>query len=377
MEKRILIDATNVDISLPGGGSFCTKAYIEALLTLYPNRVDILHPDNARIRDPRYRTIDVPGRTRWQALKGALYGQFHRAGKFLIDYLESHATEYQYVLISTGLYAGSLIPELHRLNVQVIVLHHNFEPEYRLASQSPLTLFGRTDRIVRYWERKGYKGADINLFLTSQDKTLLETQYGDHPHNYVTGVFEPTSERQTLDTEQITESAVITCALSDQQNEKPLIQFYQTYLPLFHSTLPDWTIQIMGRKPLPSIQAMHDGKVVFVTPDPDDIRLLAAKSAIYLCPMDAGGGLKLRIMDGLRAGQPVLTHIRAARGYDDFVGQPFFLTYSNPESFVDSLKAIVRYIHSAEFGRDKIQTQYYNHFGLESGVMKLKMALCK
>lgn len=373
-----MIDATNVDISLPGGGSFCTQAYLEAMLALFPDQVDVMHPKEANIRDERYTTIDVPGRSIRQQLVGFCKGQFHRAGQFLIDYLNAHQSEYQWVLVSTGLFAGNMIPHLHAMGIQVIVLHHNFEPEYRMDSRSILTMQGKTDKLVRYWERKGYQAADINLFLTLQDRQTFEVQYGPHPNNYVSGVFEPTDQCQVLNDSTPTPSAVITCALNDIQNQAPLLRFAKQYLPVFQEMLPDWHIELMGRKPAKAIcdlAARHP--TIHLTPNPEDIRSLAAKSAIYLCPMDAGGGLKLRIMDGLRAGQPVLVHERAARGYDIFKDCPFFCTYHDKESFYQSLSTIVDYIQSDTYSRQIVQTEYYAQFGLAAGTNRLATILCK
>lgn len=378
MSKRILIDSTNVNITQPGGGSFCTQAYIEAFLTLFPDRVDILHPEEAHIRDKRYTTIDVPARPVTQAAIGAIKGYFHRAASFLVDYIQNHPEKYDTVVISTGLFAGGIVHRFHQMHIRVIVLHHNFEPEYRLDSRSILTLKGKTDKIVRYWEKKGYLQADINFFLTFQDMTRFEQEYGKHPHNYMTGVFEPTYDRSKLSFSPQTDSAVITCALCDTQNEGPLLRFAEKYLPVFRKELPTWHIELMGRKPTSIITSMAaDDEVIHLTPDPIDIRNLAAQSKIYLCPMDAGGGLKLRIMDGLRAGQPVLAHTRAARGYDQFIDMPFFRTYNDEDSFREGLRAINRYIHSIDYSREAVQNQYYCYFSLESGVKRLEAILCK
>ena len=378
MSKRILIDATNVNITQPGGGAFCTQAYIEALLALYPGRIDVLHPQEAHIRDERYRTIDVPGRTTLQAAVDFFRGYLHRAAPFVLAYIRQHPDMYDTVMISTGLFAGGITRELHRLHIRTIVLHHNFEPEYRIDSRSVLTLRGRTDRLVRYWEKKGYEQADVNLFLTQQDKQRFEEEYGPRPNNYVSGVFEPTHQRQTVENKPYTDSAVITCALGDIQNQDPLLRFAETYEPVFQEALPDWHIELMGRNPSQAIHAMvaqHPG--IHLTANPEDLRALASRSKIYLCPMDAGGGLKLRIMDGLRAGQPVLVHQRAARGYDCFFNTPFFYTYHDVESFRAGLTQIVQYVQSDTYSRARVQKDYYNLFGLEAGIERLKAILCK
>lgn len=377
MVKRILIDATNVNISIPGGGSYCTKAYIEALLALFPSQIDVLHPEQAHICDARYHTIDVPVRNRLQRILGVTKGQFHRGAPFLVNYIEKYPDRYHTVFISTGLYAGSMISKIQKMGIRVIVLHHNFEPEFRMDSKNILTLKGKTDTLVRYWERRGYREADINLFLTQDDMNRFEKEYGSRTNNYVTGIFEPTETQQELQQGSIDQSAVITCALSDIQNQAPLMRFAEHYLPVFENTLPDWKIRLMGRNPSETICEMADKhNTILLFPNPKDIRSLAAESVIYICPMDAGGGLKLRIMDGLRAGQPVLTHVRSARGYDALIRQPWFYSYEDTDSFRQGLEHIVQYINSKDYSRSQIQAQYYALFGLKAGIERLKAILC-
>lgn len=376
MNKRILIDATNTAITIPNGGSFCTQAYMEAILALYPGQVDVLHPEEAHIRDSSYQTIDVPQRNGIQRILGFLRGRFYRSASFLMDYLRAHQEEYGMVMINTGLYAGCNVSALHALGLHIVILHHNFEPEYRIDSKSILTLKGRTDRLVRYWERKGYQGADINLFLTCQDRLRFEQEYGTHAHNYVTSIFETRAERQPLVTHDTTKSAVITCALGDIQNQAPLLRFAEQYLPIFRTVLPDWTIHLMGRNPSKAIIEMtQQHACITLTPNPKDLRSLAAQSKLYLCPMDAGGGLKLRIMDGLRAGQPVLVHERSARGYDALLDTPYFYTYHDPASFEKGLKQILHYLQSADYSRASIQDKHYELFGLEVGIERLRKIL--
>lgn len=373
MDKRILIDATNVNIMQPGGGSYCTQAYIEAFLALYPGRIDVMHPQEAHIRDERYTTLEVPSRPLLQAALGCVTGHLHRGANFLIHYIQLHPDTYDTVLISTGLYAGGIIEQLHRMHIRVIVLHHNFEPEYRMDSRSILTLRGMTDRFVRYWEKKGYLQADVNLFLTQQDKQRFEEEYGTRPDNHVSGVFEPTYQRQAIDSVPPTDSAVITCALGDIQNQAPLLRFADTYMPVFRELLPGWHIELMGRNPSQTICFMAEkNPYIHLTANPKDLRELASRSKIYLCPMDAGGGLKLRIMDGLRAGQVVLVHERSARGYDQLVNEPFFFVYNDEETFRTQLLKVVQYVQSKTYSRQIVQDRYYQLFGMQAGIQRLE-----
>lgn len=59
--------------------------------------------------------------------------------------------------------------------------------------------------------------------------------------------------------------------------------------------------------------------------NPQDIDSIVSQCDIFLCPARLGGGMKLRVMDGLRNGLPVLAHEVSARGYRDFEKKVFYI----------------------------------------------------
>lgn len=376
MRDRILIDASNTNISIPGGGSFCVRAYIEAMLALFPNKIDILHPEEAHIRDERYRTIDVPKRKPYHLLADGIKGYLHRGARFLINHLRKNPDTYSMIFYNSGLLAGGTIELVKNTGAKVVILHHNFESEYHIACRSAATLKGRTDRYVRYWERIGYTHAGINLFLTQYDKDIFEKEYGLHTQNHVTGVFEPTEINTYQKLTKRNKTAVITCALGDEQNQASLLHFIKHYLPIFKQVLPDWEIVMMGRNPSKQLLDIANQKEeLSVIANPKNINELAAQSSIYLCPMDTGGGLKLRIMDGLRVGQPLLIHQRSARGYEMFIDCPFMKMYNNATSFKLGLSELQHWLHSTPNTQNQITQAYIEHFGFDAGLQRLSNIL--
>lgn len=372
MDKRILIDATNVNITKPGGGSACVRAYIEALLVLFPGRVDVILPEEARIHDSRFNTIYAYPRKPLARVMGLFKGQIHRGASVVISHLKKHYDEYEYVFLNGGLQASSIISATLKMPIKTIVLHHNFESEYQIDSRTLISLKGRTDLFIRYLEKRAYRNATVNLFLTQQDQSLFENAYGKRANNHITGIFEPTNERASL-TPSCNKSAVITCSLGAEQNKYPILRFIDNYYPVFTQLLPNWQLQIMGRAPgreIMEIGRQHAN--ITIVPNPQDIHVLASQSTIYICPMDAGGGIKLRIMDGLRMGQPILVHERSARGYDILFDKPFFKIYNDSESFAFGINALIQYTQKQPDYRQIIQDTYYETFSLKSGISRLR-----
>ena len=96
---------------------------------------------------------------------------------------------------------------------------------------------------------------------------------------------------------------------------------------------------------------------------------------VYICPTCVGGGLKLRIMDGLKAGLPVLTHAVSARGYDEFSNANIMFIYDTRDSFRKSLNKLLMELNKGDLNNVLIKNLYNSVFSFESGVKRLKEIL--
>lgn len=375
--KSILFDSTNTLITNQNGAGLATLAYLNAVIKFFSyQKIDVLVPSEISSIEWTFNSIKVSSRLMLSKILGMFRGKFYRCPDFLLNHLQKNPDKYEWVFLNSGLNSGYIIEHLQKKNFKTVVLHHNFESEYMMDSKNIVTLYGRTSFWVKKWERKAYIGATINLFLTNQDKELFEKEYGERANNYVIGMFEPYSSEKPKLVDSDEKSIVITCSLGSPQNVFALRRFKDTYLELFNQTLPEWKLKLMGRNPEADIlEWPKQYPFVEVYPNPENIRELCAKSSIYFCQMDAGGGLKLRVMDGLRNGQPILVHRVSARGYDAFFNEPFFKIYDDEKSFVKALKELSLYIQSERLSRQYIQDKYYSEFGFDSGTSRLKMIL--
>ena len=77
---------------------------------------------------------------------------------------------------------------------------------------------------------------------------------------------------------------------------------------------------------------------VTLVPDPFNMCDVIESGDIYVCPTRVGGGIKLRIMDGLKMGLPVITHVCSARGYDMFYDTQYLKTFTNQAEFNKAVK---------------------------------------
>lgn len=371
--KRILFDSSTVDLNRQGGGSLAVLAYLNAVLELFPVRVDVVTALECSTRDNRFNRIDVAKRNNRERNIGFLQGKFYRSADFIVDYVKKNPNKYEWIFFNGGLYSGYAINKLRKLGIKIAVFHHNYEPEYQMGSKSIISFKGRTDFWVKVWERKAYRYCTANLFISPEDKELFEKAYGKRDNNYFIGIYEPRRVDIEKPKDGFEKSMAVTCSLCAYQNVLSLRRFKEDFLQIFHNTLPDWELKLMGRNPSKEIMDWAtEYSFVKVFPSPENIRELCSQSPIYLCQMDDGGGLKLRVMDGLRNGQPVLTHKVSARGYNAFFNEPFFKVYEDEKSFINGLREISEYVKSDKFSREYVQKRYYEEFGFDKGVERLK-----
>jgi glycosyltransferase involved in cell wall biosynthesis len=119
------------------------------------------------------------------------------------------------------------------------------------------------------------------------------------------------------------------------------------------------------------VDACNASENIRLIPDPPDIMEIVSGADVYICPVDKGSGLKIRIMDGLKSGLPVLTHEVSSRGYEYFVETGAVHVYSSVPTFTASLKMI---LDKKDNRRERID-QFREYFSEENGAARLKSIL--
>ncbi len=119
-------------------------------------------------------------------------------------------------------------------------------------------------------------------------------------------------------------------------NEQAMLYFHREILPLIRARIPDVVLSVVGLKPPPSIRALHDGKHVFVHADVPEVAPYVQRATLSIVPLRVGGGTRLKILESLALGTPVVSTTIGAEGLDLQHGEHLLLAdYS--EDFADSV----------------------------------------
>lgn len=91
----------------------------------------------------------------------------------------------------------------------------------------------------------------------------------------------------------------------------------QAVLPRVLAQAPTARLVIAGRAPDPAVIALAAGHpAVTLTADPPDMRPLLARATVVAVPLRAGSGTRLKILQALAAGRPVVSTPLGAEGLD-------------------------------------------------------------
>ncbi len=364
-------------LSSNGGGSFASRANINAfaeiadeMTLLYPvKEKDGLFPEiNKKVKAVPVG-YNIP---KWRKVFDLLCGRVHRYYKVAPKFMESK--DFDVVIFDNSKTSFRLIDFAHKYGKKTIVIHHNFEYEYvRDNTKGFLRL------ISLYWtkkyERDAAQKSDLNLTLTNQDCELLCKNFrnGNKDNFRVLGTFEykPFVSCRIKEHKPEKDNFVITGNLGTRQTERSLIPWIQNYYPLIKDVFPNSVVSIAGKNPSAHFCQICQAAQILLIPSPKSMDPIMEKASYYICPIHLGGGIKLRVMDGLKWGLPVVAHSVSARGYDAFGKAGCLLTYSNKDEFQNALLRLKK-IHLTKAFVQKI---YASHFSFESGVERMKKIL--
>ena len=156
-------------------------------------------------------------------------------------------------------------------------------------------------------------------------------------------------------------SIVFAGALSYGPNRDAAQLLVEEIFPRISARHPDAQLRINGRDPEPALAALLARKGVELTGYLDDIRPLVARSAVSVAPIRYGGGTRLKILESMALGTPVVASTKAAEGLNVCDGQNIVLADESP-TFAECVSRVLaspEYREQlAESGLRLVRSQY-------------------
>lgn len=359
-----------------GGGVFASRAFVNAIASvtdetylMYPcleNEGNLKLNSNVKKIPVSYKKNKI--------LKffDVLLGRVHRYYRVFERHLCSIKPDV--VVFDNSRVSYKLIDLAKQYRCKVITIHHNYEYEYN-RDNSPWYL----KKILLFWtncyEGEAVRKSDWNLVLTKQDVELLANHYnaGRKESFEIIGAFEyAESDEKSFGSLARSHgnglNFVITGNLSAMQTERSLISWFDCYYPSLKKVLPKASLTVAGKNPSVKLRQKCIKMGANLIASPESMDEILDQGDVYICPVSLGGGIKLRVMDGLKNGLLVIAHEVSARGYDVFVEQGLLYVYNDKESFEKCLENIQKKVYN----KANVVNVYKSLFSFDAGRKRMK-----
>jgi hypothetical protein len=380
-EKAVLI-ITNHYPGKMSGGSIASLAFINSMGSLFENCF-LIYPSNGKencgffLKNIRLIPCE-DNRQPW--LKGfqVYSGKLHRFAAMAIG--EMMKINPHIVAFDTSIVSRGILKEVIRHNCKIVTLHHNIEREF-IRDNPPSFLYSMP---YRYYlagaEKTALTHSTMNLTLTEKDREEFVGYYGGENISQIRclGVSEPEGNMihrpQKINAQPYKKAKkiVITGSLKFRQSEMSIKDFINEYWPLTRQVDTGSELIIAGSYPTSQLAAIcRKNQGIRLIANPQDMSEIVSGCDIYVCPVNSGSGFKYRIMDGLRAGLPVLVHRKSSYGYEKIIEKGCVFIYDSKETFTEAITKL----NSLKFEREDILKSYLDTFSFDKGVSRLRSIL--
>lgn len=288
-------------------------------------------------------------------------------------HLKSH--KYDIIVVDHSVTGTSIIKAIKATGAKVITIHHNVERDYLRDNikEWPIVIRYAYHHYAKKSEHDCLKNSDINLTVTERDASQFRSWYSNQDiHVYNWGNFEfRTLEDKLFPSKGKEKTFVITGSLEFYQSLLPIMEFLERYWPLIKKEYKDANLKIAGRNPHQKLIEACTKENIQIFPNPTDMSAIVQQANYYICPIYAGSGRKLRIIDAFKQGLPVLCHDVSMSGYEDMASSNCLFPYHNEETFVTSLHMML----STDISKEEVYQTFRKNFSIEAGTRKLESIL--
>ena len=156
-------------------------------------------------------------------------------------------------------------------------------------------------------------------------------------------------------------SLVFTGTMDFRPNIDAVTWFCQEILPRIKKEAFHVHLYIVGKSPPPEVQRLGENPAVTVTGYVEDIRPYIAQSLIYVVPMRMGSGTKLKVLQAMAMGKPVIATSTGAEGIEATPGEDIIIA-DEPADFaqqvIDLLNNAPLRQRLAQRGRQLAEARY-------------------
>ena len=197
---------------------------------------------------------------------------------------------------------------------------------------------------ARHLQKKWFPRFDAILCVASED-IQKTTQYVEScsgiwlaPNGVDIRYFQPIANKEFKERTSI---LVFGASFDVLMNQDAVRWFSGSILPSIKQQVPDVQFWIVGRNPTPEIQNLAGKRGISITGTVPDVRDYYKQADVFVVPLRNGGGTKLKTLEAMAMGLPVVSTSVGVQGLDVESGKHLYVV-DNPEDFASSTVELLK-----------------------------------
>jgi sugar transferase (PEP-CTERM/EpsH1 system associated) len=241
------------------------------------------------------------------------------------------------------------------LNCEYLLQQRAFLTDLRVPGRWPGAAYSLVQwRRLRRYEAQVCRRADRVLAVSGADAAALQKLVPGLgvvvvPNGVDTLAYRPEASNAVP---QVSGRALVFTGTMDfRPNVDAVLWFTRKVLPGVRAEVPEAHFFVVGQRPHRWLDGLRGDPAVTLTGWVEDARPYIAQAAVYVAPLRIGGGTRLKLLEAMATGKPVVATRLGAEGYPVTHGRELLLA-DTPVDFAAAVVALLRAPERrAELGR--------------------------
>lgn len=310
-------------------------------------------PDLSELREfcAKIVTVPAPRRTRLQQLANSVrcwasgqpiathpyyYPQLAQAIRSLIDDEGIDILQIEHSFLAAY---RTAVPASAKCRT-ILSLHNVGSRQYRRMAKIQDSLIARLSyqsksSLIASAEARSLTGFDHCLVVSDDEAHLLEGVVAAGKVSVVENGVDCSSMRP-LPEPTVGDDLLFVGVIGYPPNADAVLYFCGSILPIIRRAIPDVRLFVVGHAPPVEIRALGSSPEVVVTGAVEDPVPYYSRARVCVVPLRAGGGTRLKILEAMALGRPVVTTSIGCEGIDVVDGEHLLIA-DTPEAFAQSV----------------------------------------
>jgi len=248
------------------------------------------------------------------------------------------------------IYLAQYIHDLHPL--PAVLTHHNVEAEIqqRQLQARPPSLRRLLDTLEcrrwHFYEVAVSRRSAALACVSERDAAYFRQRVPNVPIWVVPNGVDTQAYRPP-ETEPEEDLLLYTGRMDYFPNVDAMDWFCREIWPRIRQEVPSARLQIVGRDPLPQVQSLGAQPGIEVVGTVADTRPYLSRAAVYIAPLRLGGGTRLKVLEAMAMGRPIVSTPLGCEGLDLHPGEDLLVA----ETAEEFAQVTVRLLRDFALGR--------------------------